>query len=64
MIRTKLAAVAMAAVALTAGPLAAAPASAEVGHPCEQLFTDPWAGICYIPIRVYCIVFPDQAICH
>ncbi len=64
MIRTKLAAVAMAAVALTAAPFAATPAAAAEGHPCEQLFTDPWAGICYVPIRVYCWIFPDQTICH
>ncbi|HEV2756000.1 MAG TPA: hypothetical protein VG318_09525 [Actinomycetota bacterium] len=64
MIRTKIAAVAMAATALAAAPLAATPAAAEENHPCEYLFTDPYAGICYIPIQVYCIVFPTQAICH
>ncbi|MFN2588419.1 MAG: hypothetical protein ABR613_09940 [Actinomycetota bacterium] len=64
MIRTKLVAVAIAAVALVGGPVGAAPAAAEAGHPCEQLFTDPWAGICYVPIRVYCWIFPTQTICH
>lgn len=62
--RTKIAAAALAALALTATPLAATPAVAEESHPCDYLFTDPWAGICAIPIRVYCLIFPTQAICH
>lgn len=64
MVRTKIAGAAMAALALAAGPLAATPAAAEENHPCAYLFTDPLAGICYLPIEVYCMVFPQQAICH
>ncbi|MFN2588418.1 MAG: hypothetical protein ABR613_09935 [Actinomycetota bacterium] len=57
-------AVAAAALALAAGPIAAAPAAAAAaGHPCE-IFADPWDRVCYLPIKVYCLIFPTQTICH
>ncbi|MDQ3914718.1 MAG: hypothetical protein M3323_05205 [Actinomycetota bacterium] len=63
MSRTKLAAGAFAVLALAAGPLSATPAAAEETHVCD-VFAEPWATVCALPIRVYCIVFPDQAICR
>ncbi|HEV2756002.1 MAG TPA: hypothetical protein VG318_09535 [Actinomycetota bacterium] len=64
MLRRKVAAGAFAALALAAGPLAASPALAAETHPCSQLFAEPWDRVCAIPIRVYCLIFPTQAICH
>lgn len=63
LIRTKLAAVAVAATALAAGPLTAAPAAASETHVCE-VFADPYATVCALPLRVYCWIFPTQTICH
>lgn len=59
--KTKLIALTAAATVVMAVPFAA-PAGAAESHPCDA-FADPYSRICMLPIRVYCLVFPDQTIC-
>ena len=60
--RTKLIALTIGALAVFAGPMAT-PSNAAESHPC-QVFADPYATVCAIPIKVYCLIFPGQLICH